>query len=131
MTREELNEALLRFGGDLERWPQPERDAALSLVRGDAGAAKMLSDFVVFERTIAEAVQSEPFGAAGIGSVLARLDTAEAGWRPTRRFWIASAGISALSFAAGFAAMLMFSSQDVPLSIMDLASGQANFGGLL
>ena len=68
MTREELNDALLRFGGDLERWPQPERDAARSLVRGDAVAAKMLSNFVAFEQTIAEAVRSEPFGAAEIGS---------------------------------------------------------------
>jgi hypothetical protein len=55
MTRDELNDALLRFGGKLERWPQPERDAARLLVKGDAVAAKMLSDFVAFEQAIAEA----------------------------------------------------------------------------
>jgi hypothetical protein len=131
MTRDELNDALLRFGGKLERWPQPERDAARLLVKGDAVAAKMLSDFVAFEQTIAEAVRSEPFGATEISTVLARLDTAEAGWRPSTRFWIASAGFSALSFAAGFAAILMVSSQDVAPSLMDLASGQVNLGGLL
>jgi hypothetical protein len=63
--------------------------------------------------------------------VLARLDAAEAGWWPSTRFWIASAGISALSFAAGFAAILMVSSQDVAPSLMDLASGKVNLGGLL
>jgi hypothetical protein len=43
MTRDELNDALLRFGGKLERWPQPERDAARLLVKGDAVAAKRLA----------------------------------------------------------------------------------------
>ena len=131
MTRDELNDAVLRFGGKLERWPQPERDAARLLVKGDAVAAKMLSDFVAFEQTIAEAVHSEPFGATEIGTVLARLDTAEAGWRPSTRFWIASAGISALSFAAGFAAILMVSSQDVAPSLLDSCERTGEFGGLL
>jgi hypothetical protein len=131
MTREELNEALLRFGGDLERWPEREKDAAKVLVGSDAGAAKILSDFVAFERRLAAAVRPEPFGAAEIGAVLTALDGAEVGWRPTLRFWIASAGISALSFAAGFAAMLVVSSHELLPSLIDLASGQMNFGGLL
>jgi hypothetical protein len=131
MTREELNEALLRFGADLERWPQPERDAARQLVRSDKAAAKMLSDFAAFEVTLAEAVRPAPFGAAEIGAVLSKLDSAEAGWRPTPKFWIASAGISALSFAAGVAVMLVVWSQDISPSLMDLASGQVNLGGLL
>jgi hypothetical protein len=131
MTKEELNEALLRYGADLERWPEAKRQAARLLVDSDAAAAEILSDFVAFERTLAAAVQPEPFGAADIGAVLAALDADETGWRPTPRFWIVGAGISALSFAAGFAAMLLIASQELPPSLIDLASGQMNFGGLL
>jgi hypothetical protein len=131
MTIEELNEALLRYGSDLKRWPEAKSEAARLLVDGDAAAAKLLSDFVAFERTLAAAVRPEPFGAAEIGAVLTALDADEPGWRPTSGFWIASAGISALSFAAGFAAMLLIASQELPPSLIDLASGQMNFGGLL
>ncbi len=131
MTRDELSEALLRYGADLKRWPEREREAARLLVSRDAAAAEILSDFVAFERTLASAVRPEPFGTAEIGAVLTALDADETGWRPTPRFWIASAGISALSFAAGFAVMLLVASQDLPPSLIDLASGQMNFGGLL
>ncbi|HZP09308.1 hypothetical protein [Methyloceanibacter sp.] len=131
MNREELNEALLRFGGDLERWPEGKKEAASLLVASDPTAARMLADFAAFERTLADAVRPAPFGAGEIGGVLQALDATEASWSPTPRFWIASAGLSALSFAAGFAAMMMASAQDVSPSLIDFASGQANFGGLL
>jgi hypothetical protein len=135
MTREEFGEALLRFGAKLERWPLSEAEAAKRLMAGDPMAAKMLADFAGFERTIADAVTPLPFGAAEIGSVLAALDEAESGWSPTPRFLIASAGATALSFAAGFAVMLaMLASQsgaEVPSAIIDMAVGQGNLGGLL
>jgi hypothetical protein len=131
MTRDELGEALLRYGADPERWPERERMAAKLLVSGDARAANLLADFAAFEHTVADALRPAPFGAAEIGKVLARLDEVEAGWRPTPLFWIAGASISALSFAAGFAAMLCVSAQEASPSLIDLASGQINFGGLL
>ena len=135
MTRDEFGEALLRLGANLERWPRSDAEPAKRLVAGDPVAAKMLADFTAFERTIADAVRPPHFGAAEIGAVLGALDAAEATWSPTPRFWLAGAGVSALSFVAGFAVMLaMLSAQGdsgLPLSLIGLAAGQIDIGGLL
>ncbi len=131
MTRQELNEALLRFGSDLGRWPEREKEAASLLVASDRTAAAMLAEFADFERTLADAVRPAPFGAGEIGAVLRVLDAREETWSPTPRFWIASAGLSVLSFAAGFIAMAIAASQDISPALIDFASGQANLGGLL
>jgi hypothetical protein len=135
MTREEFGEALLRFGAKLERWPRPDAAAAKHLVAHDPVAAKMLADFSGFERTVADAVTPPPFGAAEIGSVLAALEESEESWRPSRQFWIAGVGASALSFAAGIAVMLYSVTAqgqiDLPLSMIGLAIGQADLGGVL
>lgn len=134
MTREEFGEALLRFGAKLECWSRPEAEAARRLVVGDPVAAKMLADFAAFERTVADAVTPPPFGAAEIGAVLAVINDADKTWSPTPRFLIASAGASVLSFAAGFVLMAMLASEsgaNIPASIIDIAVGQGNLGGLL
>jgi hypothetical protein len=135
MTREEFGEALLRFGAKLERWPRPDAAAAKYLLAHDPVAAKMLADFSGFERTVADAVTPPPFGAAEIGSVLAALEESEESWRPSRQFWIAGVGASALSFAAGIAVMLYSVTAqgqiDLPLSMIGLAIGQADLGGVL
>jgi hypothetical protein len=133
MTREEFGEALLRFGAKLERWPQVDRGAAERLLASDPLAAKMLADFTAFERTASDAVEPPPFGAAEIGKVIAALDRPKENWWPERRFWIASAGVTALSFAAGFVLILAMTeaSHDVPTEIIGLAMGQADIGDLL
>jgi hypothetical protein len=133
MTREEFSEALLRFGGDFARWPQEEAKKAKQLIESDPLAAKMLADFSAFERTVADAVEPPPFGAAEIGAVLAALDRPPETWWPAPRFWIASAGVTALSFAAGFLLIKAMSnaSPDLSLSVIGLAMGQADIGGLL
>lgn len=133
MTREEFSEALLRFGAKLERWPRVEASAAERLLASDPLAAKMLADFSAFERTVSDAVEPPPFGAAEIGKVIAALDRPKETWWPAPRFWIASAGVTALSFAAGFVLMLAMTeaSHDVPTEIIGLAMGQADIGGLL
>ena len=82
MTREEFGEALLRFGGNLDRWPQGEAKAAKRLFESDPLAAKMLLDFTAFERTVADAAAPPAFGAAEIGAVLAVLD------RPKETWWL-------------------------------------------
>jgi hypothetical protein len=68
-----------------------------------------------------------------IGAVLAALDSPAETWRPAPRFWIASAGVTALSFAAGFLLMRALTniSPDLPLAVIGLATGQADIGGLL
>jgi hypothetical protein len=133
MTREEFGEALLRFGARLERWPQVDRGAVERLLASDPLAAKMLADFTGFERTVSAAVEPPPFGAAEIGKVIAALDRPKENWWPAPRFWIASAGVTALSFAAGFILILAMTeaSHDVPTEIIGLAMGQADIGGLL
>ena len=130
MTREEFGEALLRFGAKLERWPRVEASAAERLLKSDPLAVKMLA---AFERTVSGAVEPPPFGAAEIGKVLAALDRPKETWWPAPRFWIASAGVTALSFAAGFVLMLAMTeaAHDVPAEIIGLAMGQADIGGLL
>jgi len=133
MTREEFSEALLRFGGNLDRWPQEARAAAQALVAADAEAARMLAEFSAFEQTVAEAVRPQPFGAAEIGAVLAAIGREEAAW-PTRGFWFLGAGASAVSFAAGFALVLFVvsgSGLDLPLPLVGMALGDGNIGGLL
>ena len=47
--------------------------------------------------------------------------------------WIASAGVTALSFAAGFLLMRALTniSPNLPLVVIGLATGQADIGGLL
>lgn len=133
MTREEFSDALLRFGADLTRWPQEEAKVANRLLEADTGAAKIYNDFKSVEREVAAAIEPPPFGAPEIGAVLSALDRLEENWRPAPKFWIASAGVTALSFVAGFGLMLAAElfSPDLPRSVMGLAMGQAELGGLL
>ena len=132
MTREQFSEALLRFGGDLGRWPRAEAEAARALLASDPDAARRLAEFSAFEQTLAQAVESAPFGAAEIGMILAARDREEAAWWPAPRFLVAGAGVSALCFALGFVTVLTVAPpQDVPAAIVGLALGQEDFGGLL
>jgi hypothetical protein len=132
MTREEFSEALLRFGADLGRWPEPEAAAARRLLDGDPGAAELLADHARFERTLAEAVEPPPFGAAEIGAVLAARDREQAAWWPAPRVLLAGAGVSALCFVLGFVTVVAITPpQDIPVPVVALALGQEDFGGLL
>ncbi|WP_343718445.1 hypothetical protein [Inquilinus sp.] len=135
MTRAELDEALLRFGADLDRWPRKLADSARRLVVEDPDAAEMLARFAAFERTLGAAVHPPPFGSAEIGRILAAVEAEEATWRPTWRFWAASAGGSLLSLAAGAVVMLATlprgADLDIALSVLALVSGQGDLGGLL
>lgn len=135
MTRAELDEALLRFGADLDRWPQKLGESARQIMARDPAAAEMLARFIAFEETLGAASRPPPFGAAEIGRILAAVETEEAGWRPGWRFWAASAGASLLSLAAGAMVMLATlpgsADLDIALSMLGLVSGQGDIGGLL
>lgn len=135
MTRAELDEALLRFGADLDRWPQKLAESARQLMARDPAAAEILTRFAAFEDTIGAAIRPPPFGAAEIGRILATVEAEEAGWRPTWRFWTASAGASLLSLAAGAMVMLATlpgrADLDTALSVLGLVAGQGDIGGLL
>jgi hypothetical protein len=135
MTRAELDVALLRFGADLDRWPENLAESARQLAAGDREAAAMLARSVAFEETVRAAIRPPPFGAAEIGRILAAVEVEEGGWTPSWRFWVASAGASLLSLAGG--AMMMFATLprpgdlDLALSVLGLVAGQGDFGGLL
>lgn len=135
MTRAELDDALLRFGADLDRWPQKLAASARQLTARDPAATEILTRFTAFEDTIGAAVRPPPFGAAEIGRILAAVEAEEAGWRPGWRFWAASAGASLLSLAAGAMVMLATlpgsADLDIALSVLGLVSGQGDIGGLL
>jgi hypothetical protein len=135
MTRDEFDEALLRYGADFTRWPPREAEAARQLVAGDRDAAKMLADFRAFEDTIADAVRPPPLGTPEIGRVLASLDDTEETWRPGRGFWIAGASVSLLSFAAGAVLMVATLSSsgalDLALALVDVTAGGGEIGGLM
>jgi hypothetical protein len=135
MTRAELDGALLRFGADLDRWPQKLAESARQLAAGDREAAAMLARSAAFEETVRAAIRPPPFGAAEIGRILAAAEAEEGGWTPTWRFWAASAGASLLSLAGGAMVMLATlpgrSDLDLALSLLGLAAGQGDLGGLL
>jgi hypothetical protein len=136
VTREDFSEALLHFGADLDRWPQVQAEAARRLISADAVAAKMLADSGTFERTIADAVEPPPFGAAEIGAVLGALPEARSASRFSPGLWLAgAAGVSLLSFIAGFTVMQAnLAAQDqlgVPLAIIAFAMGDTSVGGLM
>jgi len=136
VTREEFDEALLRYGAGLERWPQDAAAAARRLVESDPVAAKMQIEAVAFERTVADAVQPPAFGASEIGAVLAALPETKQVWGVAPKIWLTgAAGVSVLSFVAGFllmrASLASHDALGVPLTILGLAMGQADIGGLL
>jgi hypothetical protein len=135
MTREELENGLLRWGGDVSRWPLEHARAARILVERDAAAARFLSDFVATESELAEALVPPPFGAPEVGHVLAALDAEGEDWRPGRWFWIGSAAASAAAFSSGAAAVLLLfpstAGLDVLLPILGIAAGQGSIGGLM
>ena len=135
MTRAELDEALLRFGVDLDRWPQKPAESARELMARDLAAAEMLTRFAAFEDALGAAVRPPPFSAAEIGRILAAVEVEEDAWRPTWRFWAASAGASLLSLAAGAMVMLatlpVRADLDIALSVLGLVAGQGDIGGLL
>lgn len=135
MTRAEFDAALLRFGADLNRWPARLAESARQLAAGDPEAAEMLARSAAFEDAVRAAIRPPPFGAAEICRILAAAEAEEGGWTPTWRFWAASAGASLLSLAGG--AMVMLATLpgrgdlDLALSLLGLAAGQGDLGGLL
>ncbi|MGK9231702.1 hypothetical protein KXS07_08740 [Inquilinus limosus] len=135
MTRAELDDALLRFGADLDRWPQKLAESARRLLARDPAAAAMLARFAAFEDTVGAAVRPPPSGAAEIGRILAAVEAEEGAWRPGWRFWAASAGASLLSLAAGAVLVLATlpgrADLDMALAVLGLAAGQGDIGGLL
>jgi hypothetical protein len=110
MTKDQLQEALDRYGGDPERWPADLRDAAQRLSATDETARHLLTAAATVERGLSAAARPMAVDAALIGRIVAGIDRAaghELALRPTRRLaaWAGAAMVAVLvtGFAAGLA----------------------------
>ncbi|MBI5129939.1 MAG: hypothetical protein HZA66_10895 [Rhodopseudomonas palustris] len=87
MTLDRFRELADSFGGDVERWPEAEREAARAIARSDAGAA-ILREHRAFDRLLAIPPEIAP-GRAGRASlsVLQRIAAQDA-FPPWYRRWL-------------------------------------------
>jgi hypothetical protein len=111
MNRQEFDDALNRFGGNLERWPDDLRIAAEQLVVIDPKAASELAGLRQMEGTISASLSPQPVDAALLGRLTSRIKgrgATEITLRPTGRLaaWAGAATLTALmiGFVAGVVA---------------------------
>ena len=106
MTREELAEALDRYGGDLARWPEEIAAAAHELVARDRAAADDLAAAKRLDGLLGEAAREAPVDAAVIGRIMSGIGNGKrdaAAVRPTGRLIAWASGATLASLALGFA----------------------------
>jgi hypothetical protein len=124
MNRQEFDDALNRFGGNLTRWPADLRIDAEQLIATDPGIASQLAGLRQAESAIAAAIRPQPVDAALLGRITSNTRdrrSAEIAVRPTGRLaaWAGAATLFALmiGFVAGVVAP-----QDL---------GEGSFAGLM
>jgi len=107
MMKEQLEEGLDRYGGDLTRWPAALRAEAEALTARDAGAARLVAAAARLDDTLAEAMRPMPVDAALIGRIVAHIGDGfhhDVAVRPTGRL-VAWAGAAMVAFlVTGYAA---------------------------
>jgi hypothetical protein len=72
MTLKEFDEALLEWGGDLDRWPPVERASGRALLGTDAAARSLLEEMASFETDLGAAMSVD----VDAGAVSARVQAA-------------------------------------------------------
>jgi len=107
MNLERFEETLSRLGGDLRRWPAPERGEAEVLIAAEPRAAKLQAQAAELDALLGAAVAPATMDAAAIGRIMAGIGQGrrhDLTLQPTRRLFAwASAAMVAL-LVAGFAA---------------------------
>ena len=106
MRPDQFEEALSRYGGDLDTWPAATRAAARALAAGDARAARMLADAVRLDQALGEIASAKPVDAALIGGIVAGIGNGrhhDVTVRPTGRLMAWSGAAMALFLFVGFA----------------------------
>lgn len=106
MKADQFEEALSRYGGDLDTWPAATRAAARALAAGDARAARMLADAVRLDEALGEIASGKPVDAALIGGIVAGIGNGrhhDVTVRPTGRLMAWSGAAMALFLFVGFA----------------------------
>ena len=100
----DFQEALDRFGTDLENWPEAERRWVNRVLANDLEAAWILRRAQTFDRLITDAASAPRAGSAEIGQIMERIALEKSGKQVTaffRRFLLVSSGAACASFAAG------------------------------
>ena len=72
MTFDELDEALLKWGTDLDQWPPAQRSAARVLLDTDAAAQALMNEMASFEASLGAATAVN----ANAGAISARVQAA-------------------------------------------------------
>ncbi len=111
MNRQEFDDALNRFGGNLTRWPADLRIDAEELIATDPGTASQLAGLRQAEGVIVSAIRPQPLDAAFLGRITSNTrdrGSTEITVRPTGRLaaWAGAATLTALmiGFVAGVVA---------------------------
>jgi len=101
MDRHEFEDKLFAHGGDLDRWPPADRDAAQRLLAEDAACRALLAEVMADDDAIRDATLS-PLDAALVGRIMASTRAPSprrlllTGWRP-----LLPAGALAVLIVAG------------------------------
>ena len=106
MNHDQLQAALDRYGGDLDKWPAADRDSAKALAAADTAAERMLAAAARLDALMAEVARPAPVDAALIGRIVAGIGNGrhrEVTVRPTARLMAWSGAAMALFLFAGFA----------------------------
>ncbi len=110
MKREDFEQALDRYGGDLGRWPEALRVEAERLIEDDHDAADELARAQKLDGLLTEAVAARDIESSLVGRIVSGLDRGTDGGvivRPTRRLvaWASAATVASLmvGFIAGVA----------------------------
>ena len=106
MNREEFDDALARFGGDLARWPAALADRARALVERDPSASAALVAAARLDALLAETVRPVAVDAATVGRIMAGIDggrSHETALRPTGRLFAWAGATMAVFLVVGFA----------------------------
>ena len=123
MNEKEFEYALSALGGDLDRWSEAERQAALALIASSAEAARMLADTRIVEDAVAAAAAIPASGA-----LAARIVAMAAGRGEQAIFSITPGGIAgafagSLGLAGiGYAATAAIAGFVVPAAFLDAVS---------
>ncbi len=140
MTYDEFEQALDRYGGNLERWPAAARAGARALADKDASAARLLAQAERLDALLAETARPVALDAASLGGIIAGIRTdrhREIAVKPTRRLAAWSGAAMAAFLAIGFVIGLAMPETQDDASLAGLVFGtgtttvDTSSGGLL
>ncbi len=128
MTKDQFEQALDRYGGDIGRWPEAVRVEAKAFADGDAAARRMLAEAARLDALLATVTRPAPVDAAAIGAIISGIRGdrhREVTVRPTRRLLAWSGAAMAAFLAVGFVLGLAIPQSQDDSALAGLAFGTA------